>query len=211
MLSLYETRPPLVSFKQISVHDQVASEAAGRAVYRDVNLVNVTQPPGRDVLEKNAEKWLAQIKENVMRGNPNAYPREWVDAIYRAYEDWKNGIECKVPEGETALRNIPFVTPAEVENYAEMGIHTIEAAASMTEEALMAAGIGGRAFRDKCRSYLDQAENTGKAVEEIAALKKQLEIRDGMIAALEKRLSALESGEAEKPKRGRPRKLEEAA
>lgn len=210
MIGLQEARPPIVRFERQPVQDQAKSLEAGHAVFRDVNIVNIAQPPGKDWTVKNAEKWLAQIKEALYQGNRTAYPAEWVDGFHRLYENWKNGIDGNVAEGETSLRNIPFVTPSEVENYAQLHIHTIEAAASMTEDVLKAAGMGARMFRDKCRAYLEAAQDGGKVAEEVAHLKREVQKRDDVIAAMEKRLSVLESGE-DKPKRGRPAKLQAAA
>lgn len=210
MIGIQTARPPLVRFEQQSVQDQEKSAEAGRAVFRNVNIVHVAQPPGKDWTVKNAEKWLAQIKDNLMRGNPNAYPQEWVDGFHRAYENWKNGIEGNVPEGETALRNVPFVTPAEVENYASLYIYSVEAAAAMTEDTMHTAGMGARLFRDKCRAYLEAAEKGGKPAEKIARLERDNANLQATIETLEARLAALESGEPMK-KRGRPAKLQEAA
>ncbi|HEX7719028.1 MAG TPA: hypothetical protein VF389_04420, partial [Woeseiaceae bacterium] len=109
MIGIQEARPPIVRFERQSVQDQAASLEAGRAMFRDVNIVNIAQPPGKDWTVKNAEKWLAQIKEDLYQGRRTSYPAEWVDGFHRAYENWKNGIDGNVPEGETALRNVPFV------------------------------------------------------------------------------------------------------
>lgn len=211
MIGIQEARPPIVRFERQSIQDQAASLEAGRAIFRDVNIVNIAQPPGKDWTVKNAEKWLAQIKEDLYQGRRTAYPPEWVDGFHRAYENWKNGIDGTVPEGETALRNVPFVTPAEAENYAQLHIYSVEAAASMTEDTLKAAGMGARMFRDKCRAYLEAAQDGGKVAEEVAHLKRELQKRDDVIAALEKRMNAIEAGEDEAPRRGRKPKLQEAA
>lgn len=211
MISLYAARPPLVRFEQQAVQDQAASLEAGHAVFRNVNIVHVAQPPGKDWTVKNAEKWLAQIKDNMLRDNPNAYPPEWVDGFHKAYENWKNGIQGNVPEGETSLRNIPFMTPAEVENCASLYIYSVEALAAMTEDTMHTYGMGARMMRDKARAYLEAADKGGKTAEQIAHLKREVQKRDDIINAMEKRLSALEAGESEAPRRGRKPKMQEAA
>lgn len=207
MIGIFEARPPMLRFERQAVPDIEATREAGRTMTKNVNVVHITQPPGKDCVTRNAEKWLAQCKEDLMQGRRSAFPPEWVDGFHRAYKNWQEGVEGNVAEGETSLRDIPFVSPAEVENYAGIHIYTVEAAASMTEDALKSAGMGARAFRDKCRAYLEAANDGGKVAEEVAHLKQQLQIRDGEIAALVKRLDALES---DKPKRGRP-SLKEAA
>ena len=210
MIGIHEARPPLVIFKRESVQDQPASLEAGRAIFKNVNIVEIAQPPGKDWTVKNADKWLAQIKEDMLHNRRTAYPPEWVDGFHRAYKNWLDGVNGNVPEGETSLRDVPFVTPAEADNYAQLYIYSVEAAAAMTEDALRSAGMGARMFRDKCRAYLEAATNGGKVAEEVAHLKREVQKRDDVIAAMEKRLAALEEGE-EKPKRGRPAKLQEAA
>lgn len=209
MIGIFEARPPLVRFERQSVQDQAASVEAGRAIFRDVNIVNIAQPPGKDWTVKNAEKWLAQIKDDLMQNRRTCYPPEWVDGFHRAYKNWLDGVEGNVPEGETALRNVPFVTPAEVENYAALYIYSVEAAAAMTEDTLKAAGMGSRMFRDKCRAYLEAAQKGGKVAEEVASLKRE---NENMRAEIDKLKSMLESdGDDEKPRRGRKPKLQEAA
>lgn len=202
MIGIFEARPPLVVFKRESVQDQAKSLEAGRAVFRDVNIVEIAQPPGKDWTVKNAEKWLAQIKEDSLQGRRTAYPPEWVDGFHRAFKNWLDGEQGNVPEGETALKNVPFVTPAEANNYAALYIYSVEAAAAMTEDTLKAAGMGSRMFRDKCRAYLEAAQDGGKVAEEVAHLKRELEKRDNLIDTLSARLDVLEADEPKK--RGRP-------
>ena len=207
MIGQFEARPPIARFERQAVRDEAASLEAGRHVTRNVDVVHVSQPPGKDWTTLNAEKWLKRIKEEMLQGRRTAFPPEWVDGYHRAYDNWKQGIEGNVAPGETPLREVPFVSPAEVENYAALYVYSVEAAANMTEDTLKAAGMGARQFRDKCRAYLEAAQDGGKIAEEVASLKRQLEIREEVIATLEARLDALE---ADKPKRGRP-KLQEAA
>lgn len=204
MIGIFEARPPLVRFERQSVQDQTASLEAGRAIFRDVNVVHITQPPGKDWTTKNAEKWLAQIKEEMLQGRRTAYPPEWVEGYQRAYKNWLDGIDGNVAEGETALRNVPFVTHAEVETYAALYIYSVEAAAAMTEDTLKAAGMGARMFRDKCRAYLEAAQKGGKVAEEVAALKRD---NENLRAELDKLKAML----GEEPRRGRKPKLQEAA
>jgi len=71
--------------------------------------------------------------------------------------------------------------------------------------AIRSAGMGGRAFRDKCRAYLAAANDQGKVATEVAQLKVEIENRDATIAKLEERLAVLEE---DKPKRGRPRAVD---
>ena len=205
MLGISEARPPYVQFVQVSAPDKEATLREGRHMTKNVNMAHIMQPGSRDVYEVTAEKWLADIKRKYLEGLNGAYPAEWVDGFHKKYELWKQGIENKVPDGETSLKDIPFVTPAEVSNFASIHVYTIEDAAGMTEDAIRSAGMGGRAFRDKCRAYLAAANDQGKVATEVAQLKVEIENRDATIAKLEERLSVLEE---DKPKRGRPRAVD---
>lgn len=203
MIGIFEARPPLLRFERTPVKDIEATEREGRVMTKNVDVVHITQPPGKDSVTKNVEKWLRQLRDDLSAGRLNAYPHEWIDSFRRAYDNWLQGIDGNVPEGETSLREIPFVSPAEVENYAAIQIYTIEAAAAMTEDALRAAGMGSRGFRDKCRAYLENAKGNGKIAEENAQLRNQLEIARGEIEALKKIVDGLAE---DKPRRGRPKK-----
>lgn len=207
MFGMFEARPPFVTFEQVARPDKEASLREGRPMTKNVNVAKIMQPGSKDVFETDAERWLDDIRRRMLEQLPNAYPPEWVDGFRRKYEMWKDGVQGIVPDGETSLRHVPFVSAADAENYAAIHVHTVEAAAAMTEDALRAAGMGARAFRDKCRAYLEEAKNAGTSAEQIASLKTALENKDAIIATLEARLDALE---ADKPKRGRP-KLQEAA
>jgi hypothetical protein len=206
-VGIMQARPPIARFERQSQQDIEASKKAGRTIYKDVDVVHIAQPPGRDWVTRGAVKWLAQIKQEMIEGRRTAFPEEWVNGFQRAYDNWLSGQKGEVAEGETPLKMAPFVTPAEAENYANLYIYSVEAAAAMTEDTLKSAGMGSRSFRDKCRAYLEAANEGGKVAEEVAELKRQLDIRDNTIAALEARLTALEAA----PKRGRPAKVSEAA
>jgi hypothetical protein len=190
-VQIAQARPPFVEFKQVPKHDPIKSEELGYRTTKNVNMAFIMQPGSRDQVEIEAEKWLDSIRRKALDGAPDAFPGEWVEQFKKKYEMWKEGVEA--PLNGTSVKEWPVLSPAEVENFINMHILTIEDVANMTEEAMGRAGMGSRGLRDKAREWLQTKDLAGNALKENAELKQQL------AEALE-RISALE---ADKPKRGK--------
>lgn len=189
-MQIAQARPPFVEFKQVARHDPVKSEELGYRTTKNVNMAFIMQPGSRDQVEIEAEKWLESIRRKVLDATPDAFPMEWVDQFKKKYEMWKEGHEA--PLDGTSIREWPLLSPAEVENFINMHILTIEDVANMTEEAMGRVGMGARGLREKAREWLQAKDVAGNALKENETLKQQL-------AEMAERLAALE----EKPRRGR--------
>jgi len=198
-MHIAQARPPFVEFKQIAIHDPKRSNELGYRVTRDVIRAYIMQPGSRDVFEIDAEAWLAQIRAKVLDDAHDAYPQEWVDQFFKKCELFKAGQEA--PVNGTHVREWPHLSPAQVQNLVAARIITVEDVAALTEEALSRVGMGSRELREKAREWLEKRDLTKSALQENEALKSQL-------ADLTARLAELE---ADKPKRGRPAKIELAA
>lgn len=198
MIGIHQARPPYIEFYVDAVLDQAASDAAGRRVTKDVNMVRIIPPGGQLIVEKKPEEWIAQLKRKAIERTHDAFPQEWIDNIQKSYDSWKAGLEP--PLNGTSVKEWALLSPAQAQNFINMRILTIEDVAAMTEEAMARVGMGSRNLRDKAREWLQAKEIASNAVAENAELKAKL-------ATLEARLAELESTESEKPKRGRPKLL----
>lgn len=188
-MHVHQSRPPYVEFKQVAVEDRQATIEQGRRITKDLNMAFIMQPGSKDQVEKIAEDWLAQIKNKMLTGAPDAYPPEWVDGFHKKFEMWQAGIET--PPNGTSLRQVAFLSPASIENYQAMRIITVEDLAAMDEVAIQHAGIGSRSDRDKARAFLQSTADHGKAVEEIAALKATIETQASTIEELRRNQAEL--------------------
>ena len=193
-MQIAQARPPFVEFKQVARHDAAKSEELGYRTTKNVNMAFIMQPGSRDQVEIEAEKWLESIRRKVLDATPDAFPMEWVDQFKKKYEMWKQGVDA--PLNGTSVKEWPVLSPAEVENFINMSILTIEDVANMTEEAMGRVGMGSRGLRDKAREWLQAKDLAGNALKENAELRKQ-------VAELTAQVKELL---ADKPKRGRPTK-----
>lgn len=195
-MQIAQPRPPFVEFKQVPVFDKKRSDELGYRVTKDVDRAYVMQPGSRDVLEINAEDWLAQIRQKQIDGAHDAFPLEWVQGFKQKFDLWKQGLES--PVNGTHVREWPVLSPSQVNNLIALRIVTVEDVAAMTEDAMSRLGMGSRELREKAREWLAKREVANNVAQENEQLKAQL-------AELTARLAALET---DKPKRGRPAKTE---
>lgn len=195
MIGIHQARPPYIEFYRDAVLDNAASEAAGRRITRDVNMVRIIPPGGKLIVEKRPEEWIAQLRRKLIERAHDAFPAEWIDNIQKAYDNWQQGLEA--PLNGTSVREWPLLSPAQAQNFISARIMTIEDVAAMTEEAMAVIGMGARNLRDKAREWLQAKDLAGNALQENAELKARL-------AELEARLADVEG---DKPQRGRKPKL----
>lgn len=209
-VAIAQARPPYIEFKRIAKDDPKRSVELGYRVTKDVDMAYVMQPGSKDQVERVATDWLESIKRKMLEGAPDAYPEEWVMAIHKKYDAWKQGQEA--PLDGTSVREWPVLSPAQAENFIAMHILTIEDVAAMTEEA-MSRFMGARDLREKAREWLKGKEISESAMKENVELKQANAAMQKTMAELLERISMLENREvvpAEAPKkRGRPKKTEE--
>lgn len=192
-----DTRPPYIEFKRIAVEDRQATIEAGHRVTRNEDMAFIMQPGSRDIVEKIASDWLAQITK---LSDNNMYPKEWVKHFKSMYQDWLDGKEAD--HDGTSLREWPPISPAEVENLARIKCFTVEDLAVLNDDAIRLGGMGTRILKDKAVKWLEASNDAGKLTERITALEAENANKDETIRSLEAKIEKLE---ADKPKRGRPK------
>ena len=163
-------RPPYVTFETRVVEDRHASTEQGRFVGKDVNYAIVTPSGSKDRIEKVAEEWLAGMEEGVKQ---ERIPGEWLEAYTRKYKTWCETRE--MPEDGTPILGWPGVSPAQSKAILDANVRTLEDLAEANESTLTAIGMGARALKEKAKAWLDTADNTGKAAEELDSLRKQVD------------------------------------
>lgn len=146
------------------VHDHVASEKAGRPIFRDEERVEIIMPgnphtrPVARVTDEHRQRW----------------PRE-----YAAFRD---GIELS-PDG-TPLEEWPILKKSQVMELKALGFKTVEHVREMDDLAIQRIGMGGRRLKDMASVFLDDADRVAltnqlaseneRKDEEIAALRRQI-------------------------------------
>lgn len=189
MTKILEDRPPYVVFETRGEEDRNASIEAGHFVARDVDYAIITPMGSKDRIERQADEWLAKLKQDVVEGR---FKQEWLNAYNSMYKDWKAGSET--PLTGTAVENWPAASPAQVKTLRQFQVRTIEDLAVANEETLARLGMGGRGLKQKAIDWLASADS-GKSAEALSALKVEVESLKERNTFLEKRvveLAALE-------------------
>jgi hypothetical protein len=184
---------PFIEFYREAKMDKPASEALGRRVTKDVNMVRIVPKGGSLVLEKTPEEWIQQLKNKSINQAHDAYPLDWINQIELGYESWKKGFDA--PLNGTSVKEWAYLSPAQSENLIGLRILTIEDVSEMTEEALGNYGMGARELRDKAKEYLKGKSVSDEVAKENQELKKQMAEMQAQLAEL-----------MAQPKRGRPAK-----
>lgn len=180
MLEVQKERPPYVTFEVRAVKDAEASEAAGRAVYKDTDFAIIVPIGGKDKIEREVVGWLEAVGRQV---EDQRTPEEWLRHFKAIYNAWKEGQE--IPLNGLSVKMWPIATPSDVKNLLDANIKTVEDLASANEEMLRRLGIGGRSLKTKAQAYLESTVH-GRLAESFAELEAKLDAANLRIEALER-------------------------
>lgn len=161
------TRDPTIPrFHMEAVEDPIASESAGRPIFRSEERVQFIQPgnpnsPVQLVTNAERERWPEQ------------------------YAAFRRGEEATV-DG-TPLEQWPFLKKNHVLELKAMGIFTVEQAAGLPDQACQKIGMGGTAIRENAKAYLNDADAMKIVSQSIA----DKEAADAKVANLERQLDEM--------------------
>ena len=178
---IQQARPPHVIFERRAEEDRQASIEAGRYISRDVDYAIVTPSGSKDRVERVVSDWFSMLTGEV---RAERWPQAWLDQLKAGYEAWTRG--QTPPEHGTPLSTWPALSPAQVKNWAQIGLRTIEELAEANEEALTAYGMGARDMKSRAKLFL---ENAGDS----AALVAKLRASEELIASMQVRMESLEA------------------
>lgn len=146
------------------VQDMVASENAGRPIFREEERVEIIMPgnphtrPVARVTDEHRQRW----------------PRE--------YEAFKAGLEVS-PDG-TPLEEWPILKRSQVMELKALGFKTVEHVRDMDDLAIQRIGMGGRRLKELAAGFLDDADRVAsqtklsaeneRLTEQVAALTRQV-------------------------------------
>ena len=177
------SRPPIVIFETRAVEDRDATIAKGRRIERDADWVVVRQPGSKDTFEQEAKVWLETLDKDT-----NMLPA-WTAAYKEEYARWKNGQEPTVTG--THINSWPAVNKSQASLILAADLRTVEDLAAANEASLARIGIGSRELQNKARDFLKVANDTGKAAEELSALRAKSDGQADLIKQQAEKLAAL--------------------
>jgi len=181
-----EIRPPMVKFERRAVEDKAESRKQGKIVYKDEDFALVIPPYSRDKVEAKVERWFDNVRANIKNGR---MPQAWLDHWEEGYEKFKKGEE--MPLNGTSVKNWPAISQSECKRLIAANILTIEDLAQVNDEGIRRLGMGALELKNKARAYVQAAKDAGPLIMEMAALRKETEQKDAVIASLVEKVEAL--------------------
>jgi hypothetical protein len=207
---IMEDNPPLLRFENAVIHNKNRSIEEGRFIASNVLKVFVrghgdSKNEVPQIAEKyddegkvTAQPWIMILRERLHHGQISENYYKYCEG---ALKQWKENHTVAV--NGTPLESWSSLNKMEVERLKSINVHTIEALADMTDDAMQAYGMGARALKDRAKAFMDTPRDREKAAEKVSAMETQLQ------AAME-RIKQLESqAEPEKRPPGRPKKVDE--
>ena len=165
-------------FKSMAQHDEQASKAAGRPIYRDMEIVEVRIAGDRNF----APTFPAHAMWRRIDGDEVTYAQRWPKQFERFKEN-----QTQVADG-TPLSELPFLTESKRMELRGLKVYTAEALASLDGKNLQALGQNGRTLKNQAEAYLKKAEGTSQTVAlvaEVENLKAQLAQMQGAAPMVE--------------------------
>ncbi len=171
------------------------SEAEGRYIAIDVDMVEVRQKGATDSVKFEVPLWLKQNNIDMKAGR---LPMEHAAHYEKMYAHWKAGQELPV-EG-TPIKGWAVIAPSQAEAIIRAGIRTVEDLSNMNGEAMQRIGMGAVMLKNKAQAWVAQAQDKGPLTMEMAELKRQndllklqLETQGAQIAALQEKRPQVEA------------------
>ena len=194
---IQQARPPHVVYERRAEEDRTASIEQGRYVSRDVDYAIVTPAGSKDRVERVVADWFLMLAGEV---KAERWPQVWLDQLRAGYDSWTRG--QTPPESGTPLSTWPALSPAQVKNWAQIGIRTIEELAEANEETLSAYGMGSRDMKSRAGLFLENAKSDS------GPLVAKLRAAEELIASMEVRMKSMEAQlQAAAPTTAQPVKL----
>lgn len=126
------------------VHQEFASQEAGRPVYKDEIFITIYTPADRS---KKVFRKAVLTATGETPADPDRFPKQWA-----AFQNQREQVQDGLP-----LEQWPPLTKSQVLEFKAMKIHTVEALAGLSDAQVQNLGIGGRSIRDMAEAYLAKA------------------------------------------------------
>ena len=156
----------LVMFYRDTIKNEHKSIEAGRPIFDEIDLIKIITPGSRDSFVGDA------THEYQMR-----FPQQW--ARYKAGKDQALG-------SGTPLKQLPWMTEAQVAEFNAVGCHTVEQLVGMSD-SLSQKFMGHHQIKQRAQTYLDAAAGIAPTMK----LEAELAKRDDQIANLQAQIDAM--------------------
>lgn len=157
-----------VSFYLATKQNKAKSEAEGRPVHDEIEMVRIMWPGDRN------QSLSAPAQSRSIRVG-SKYPT-YAERFPDQYKAFKDNVEF-IGEG-TPLAELPFLSEAQRKDLRALNIFTAETLVSLEGSTLQRLGMLGREWKNKAKAYLDSASGVNNVVQlssENAEMKSQIE------------------------------------
>ena len=189
-----------VQFYKRSMKQDMASEEAGRPIFKEFDFVRIMIPGDN----------LTEIDTYAQESHKQRFPRQWAH--------YQNQVSNHQDIIGTPLDQWPQVTRSQAEELRGLKFHTVESIADCSDQQLqrigMVAGMSPHNFRLKAKAFLNLATDSAEVAQreaELQALKEEnAKIKsetEAKLAAMQEQVSALLATVA-KPKTRKPKVVE---
>ena len=192
-----------VQFYKKSVKQDIASDEAGRPIFKEFDFVRIMIPGDN----------LTEIDTYAQESHKQRFPRQWAH--------YQNQVSNHEDIIGTPLDQWPQITRSQADELRGLKFHTVESIADCSDQQLqrigMVAGMSPHNFRIKAKAFLNLANDSAEVAQreaELQALKAENDKikaeTDAKLAAMQEQMSALLAAVAEKTPKTRKTKVAEA-
>jgi len=192
-----------VQFYKKSVKQDIASDEAGRPIFKEFDFVRIMIPGDN----------LTEIDTYAQESHKQRFPRQWAH--------YQNQVANHEDIVGTPLDQWPQITRSQADELRGLKFHTVEAIADCSDQQLqrigMVAGMSPYNFRLKAKAFLNLANDSAEVAQreaELQALRQENDKikaeTDAKLAAMQEQMSALLAAVAEKTPKTRKTKVAEA-
>jgi hypothetical protein len=192
-----------VQFYKKSVKQDIASDEAGRPIFKEFDFVRIMIPGDN----------LTEIDTYAQESHKQRFPRQWAH--------YQNQVANHQDIIGTPLDQWPQVTRSQADELRGLKFHTVESIADCSDQQLqrigMVAGMSPHNFRLKAKAFLNLANDSADVAQreaELQALKEEnAKIKaetDAKLSKMQEQMEALLAAVAEKTPKTRKTKVAEA-
>jgi len=192
-----------VQFYKKSVKQDIASDEAGRPIFKEFDFVKIMIPGDN----------LTEIDTYAQESHKQRFPRQWAH--------YQNQVASHEDIVGTPLEQWPQVTRSQAEELRGLKFHTVESIADCSDQQLqrigMVAGMSPYNFREKAKAFLNLATKSADVAQreaEMQALRLENDKikaeTDAKLAKMQEQMEALLAAVAEKSPKSRKPKVVEA-
>ena len=192
-----------VQFYKKSVKQDIASDEAGRPIFKEFDFVRIMIPGDN----------LTEIDTYAQESHKQRFPRQWAH--------YQNQVANHEDIVGTPLEQWPQITRSQADELRGLKFHTVESIADCSDQQLqrigMVAGMSPHNFRLKAKAFLNLASESAEVSQreaELQALRAENDKikaeTDAKLAAMQEQMSALLAAVAEKTPKTRKTKVAEA-